>query len=170
MGYGKAVRDGEIKILSIRRPSGKPLFTIEAQLAPRRRIDEEPKFTHYEQIKGKANRLPGFDLGKTGTEFPIKRDEVKRVYEFVEGGPYTSSNIAVDDIRDMKPAVKQVNALFRAGDPWAVKLMTDLGIEDVNYRMVTKGTGESLRENPGPACGLHDQKCTGFCRPYQRRR
>src|ERR1044072_8762186 len=32
MGYGRAVARGEIKILSVRRPSGKPLFTIEASM------------------------------------------------------------------------------------------------------------------------------------------
>jgi hypothetical protein len=164
MGYGKAVRKGEIKILSMRRPSGKPLFTIEAELA-----NDDKKIYRIDQIKGKANRLPGFDLG-ADTHTPIKRDEVQRVYEFIEGSEFQKMTgppgIAVDDIRDAKPAAKQVNELFHAGDKWAVQLLARLGIEPEK----TTWTPVAQVGNPGSACGLHGSQCTGFCVPYRSRR
>lgn len=174
MGYGKAVRQGEIKILSLRRPSGKPLFTFEVGLAqgtPDAWVPLRARMiAEVEQIKGKANRLPGFDLGKTAA--PIKRDEVARVYDFVEGAATKGyfAELAVDDIRDMKPAVEQVNALYRQGDKWAVKLLHDLGIESDATIRPRETEPEEPRQNPGAACGLHDEKCAGFCRPYRSRR
>lgn len=173
MGYDKAVRKGEIKIFSLRRPSGKPLFTLEMELT------KGGKVLRIEQIKGKANRLPGFDLGKVGENFPIKRDEVQRLYEFIEGplSAYTTSNgIAADDVRDFKPAADQVNKLFHQGDKWAVKLLRDLGVEAAPPekpewgRLTVPVTAlPPPRDNPGKRCGTHGQGCTGFCAPYRRR-
>lgn len=180
MGYGRAVRAGEIMILSLRRPSGKPLFTIEAALAEKDQppistgpFAGAPPITSIEQVKGKANRKPGFDLGRASEAYPIKRDEVQRIYEFIEGEGGLSqlgSKEAVDDIEDTKPAAAQVNRLFREGDPWAIGLLTSLGIEhvrDPERPPVFRSSGP--HENPSDACGLHGSQCTGFCRPYRRR-
>lgn len=179
MGYGRAVRAGEIKILSVRRPSGKPLFTIEAELDYPARPKGSPmvlKIARLQQVKGKANRLPGFDLGKTAPGTPLKKDEVVRIYELVEGpgglGEKFGLEQAVDDVQDLKPAAREVNRLAREGDKWARDLLVRLGIDDAqiaSWRIGAEGGIEPPRENPGPACGLHDEKCTGFCRPYRKR-
>lgn len=95
MGYRARVKQGTTKIFSLRRPSGKPLFTIEASVKP----DDEPVIEEINQIKGKANRLPGWDSKKTGIGEP-KFDEVQKVVEFVE-------SIGIDplEIHDLKPAM-----------------------------------------------------------------
>lgn len=170
MGYGRAVRDGEIKILSVRRPSGKPLFTIEAELDNRRR--DEVVIKKLDQVKGKANRLPGYDLGKTAPGTPLKKDEVVRMYELIEGpGGFGEIGLeqAVDDVQDMKPAAREVNRLYREGDKWATDLLTRLGIESSQVASWREGAGDEPRQNPGPACGRHGENCSGFCAPYRRR-
>lgn len=172
MGYGKAVREGEIKILSLRRPNGRPLFTIEANLGP----DPETakaggKFitiVRIEQVKGKANRLPGFDLGKDGVfgETPlaatlraaIKRDEVQRVLEYIN----TLENVEATEVEDLAPALRTITELRRAGDPWAEK-MSRLILGDAYVPAAPK-------ENPAmPTCSIHGADCGGFCTPYKSR-
>lgn len=137
MGYGKAVRNGEIKILSVRRPSGKPLFTIEAilpkgsQTPSRYEHLDADTIVEIEQIKGKANRKPGFDLGKDSVIYKeqgthgyskainevLKRDEVKRVLEFV-----ISLDIKPLEVEDLQPAMFAISKLRQDGDKWAVQL------------------------------------------------
>ena len=87
MGYGRAVHAGEIKILSLRTEAGRSKFTIEAKLYPKgqRRYGGEPPpnkwdIVSFDQIKGKANRLPGWDLGKSSVG-PVKRDEVEKIID-----------------------------------------------------------------------------------------
>lgn len=159
MGYGKAVRDGEIKILSLRRPSGKPLFTFEAPLT-------EDLINGFDQIKGKANRLPGFDLNKSGLPYiaAMKRDEVQRVFEFVELG---NDAVTVDDVDDLRPAVDCVRMLYMEGDAWATKLVDKVGLD--KHWGHLRGPA-AVRSNPGPACATHGAACGGFCVPYRRRR
>lgn len=164
-GYARAVKRGEIKIYSLRRPAGKPLFTMEIDL------DDKGRISGVKQVKGKANRLPGFDSGKVGDRFPIKRDEVERLYQFIEGPMANLTappGVAVDDIKDVEPAVAQVNELFHKGDKWAVKLLSSLGIEP---ETPTLPSGEPPAENPPSSrdrCGVHGSACTGFCVPYRR--
>lgn len=177
MGYGRAVREGEIKILSVRSPSGKPLFTIEAERKvqsydPDTRRYKVDKIVRIDQVKGKANRLPGFDLGKTAPGTPLKKDEVVRIYELIEGpgglGEKFGLEQAVDDITDLKPAAREVNLLCRQGDKWATQLLQRLGIEEPRA-VYYPGAEPGPRENPAPACGRHGEGCTGFCAPYRKR-
>lgn len=137
MGYGKAVRQGEIKILSLRRPSGKPLFTIEAILKQgAQNADEFPDaedddIVGLDQIKGKANRKPGWDLGKDTIPYKqlvddvqtkeilaaLKKDEVKRVLEYV-----LHLDIKPLDVDDLVPAMFAIAHLRRMGDKWALQV------------------------------------------------
>ena len=73
-GYYDALKAGEIAIYSLRTPSDKVKLTIEVDLHE----DGRPKKVL--QVKGKANRLPGFDLGRE--EFKHV-DEVEMAMEFV---------------------------------------------------------------------------------------
>ena len=75
-GYARALRNGEIQILSVRKPNGKRRFTVEVKL-----VNGRP--TQVLQIKGKGNRLPGFDRGKTN-RMPVKAHEVEIAKELVE--------------------------------------------------------------------------------------
>ncbi len=127
MGYMDGVRDGEIKIMSIRRPSSKPLFTIEAETS-------DGVIVKLEQIKGKGNRLPGFDRGQhqgiygvnkdamKATVAALKKDEVQRVVEFLADKPGHWDGRYLD-IVDLQPALFAVAELVRSKDPWALKLI-----------------------------------------------
>lgn len=165
MGYGKAVRSGECKILSLRRPSGKPLFTIEEDI----RDDS----SSIDQVKGKANRLPGFDLGKasavhlgsTGAEaahqaaLGLKRDEVERVIDFLE-----SIDIDPTSVDDLWPALVAIALLNSKGDPWAKTIAPR--IPGLNKKL----GDEAKKQNPAACATGHGSDCTGFCLPYRRRR
>jgi len=184
MGYGKAVRNGEIKILSLRRPSGKPLFTIEAGLSGA--APPHPghgKIDSIDQIKGKANRLPGFDLGKAGMPYAndMKRDEVERIFEFVEMG----TPVTVDNVDDLRPSRNAVRFLYMNDDAWATRLIKKVALDkqwgdqadlierhakDVSGAEADERDRAALRGNPGRSCGIHGEKCGGFCAPYKRRR
>lgn len=163
MGYGKAVRDGEIKILSLRRPSGKPLFTMEAEL-------EDGAIASVSQIAGNANRMPGFDLGRDGIDQPtIKKDEVERLVEFLQSiniDPVEAVN--ADGHPDMSSALAWIST--HREDPWAAKMAEkinkDRDPDDTRWTVV--------KRNPprrAPSCTAGDHSgCTGFCVPYRRRR
>lgn len=77
MGYMDAVERGEIKILSMRDPRGKPKFTIEVAL------DKKGRPKAIAQIKGKANRLPGWNPGQTN-QGNVRDDEVAKAVTAVE--------------------------------------------------------------------------------------
>lgn len=100
MGYIKRVSDGDIEIWSLRRESdNKPRFTLEVDSAvydedasPRERAGS------ILQLKGTANRLPGYDRKMSLSEMgqPTKPDEIvfwARVFEGLGIDPY-----AVDDL------------------------------------------------------------------------
>ena len=70
-GYRESVRNGGMTIYGIRAPSGKPKFTIS--------VDD----TGIEQVKGAANRLPGFDPGSGEFKGEAGVDEVRTVVEFL---------------------------------------------------------------------------------------
>lgn len=91
-GYYDALKNGEIAVYSLRSPSDKVKLTIEVDLHE----DGRPKAVL--QVKGKANRLPGFDLGRT--EFKHV-DEVEMAMEFV------SRYLKLDpmDAHDLAPGV-----------------------------------------------------------------
>lgn len=98
MGYMRAVAKGTMKILSLRRPSGKPLFTIEAAV-------EKQKIETVDQVKGKANRLPGWDLGKEGRG-AFKEEEAKKVLELLD-----VLEIDPTTVDDLKPALQAMKLL-----------------------------------------------------------
>jgi hypothetical protein len=90
MGYTKALRRGEIKILSLRTQAGRPKFTFEVEV-------EDGKPTRVVQIKGKANRLPGWDLGKAG-QGKAKIDEIEKCIEVVK-----VLDLDPKDVEDLRP-------------------------------------------------------------------
>lgn len=93
MGYGRAVHRGEIKIFSIRTEVGRPKFTIEAEMGDAKR----GRVVRIKQFKGKANRLPGWDLNKIG-QGKLKKDEVEKAVEWIE-------HIGLDpeEVSDLRP-------------------------------------------------------------------
>lgn len=87
MGYRESLKKGQIKLYSIRTEAGKPKFTIEV----------DSRTQSIDQVKGKANRLPGFEPGKPTLSKP---DEVRLVVEFLLSLGYTPDDIrAANDIR-----------------------------------------------------------------------
>lgn len=165
MGYGKAVRLGDIKILSLRRPSGKPLFTIEAILKQGAQDptefpdDEDDDIVGLDQIKGKANRKPGWDLGKDGIPYrqlvddvqtkeilaALKKDEVKRVLEYV-----LHLGIKPLDVEDLQPAMFAIAHLRRMGDKWALEVSENVPgfeqIETEEKQRAAEGAAERAAE------------------------
>ena len=93
--YYDALKAGRIRIYSIRTEVGKFKFTIEESVGN----------TSIVQVKGKANRLPGFEPGKTELS---KADEVRLVTEFLLHLGYTPEEIEyVSDVRPGVLALKQ---------------------------------------------------------------
>jgi len=104
MGYRDQVIDGTINIYSIRTESGRPKFTISVYRRP----------LQVSQVKGKANRLPGF--AAAGTVFS-KEDEVRLVVEFL-----MSLGIPPDEIErvfDLKAGLAGLRSLGQ--DPFTPK-------------------------------------------------
>jgi len=100
-GYKQQLAAGEIKIYSIRTETKRPKFTI--NIWARGTID---------QVKGKANRLPGYEPGK---DVLTKPDEVRAVVEFLLFLGYTP-----DQIRDSHDIRAGVRALEATGvDPFS---------------------------------------------------
>lgn len=94
-GYGRAVMEGGTKILSLRRPSGKPLLTFEVEM-------DGDIFIDVVQIKGKGNRLPGWDRGGTGRG-QVKEHEVRLATEVVK-----RLGIDPEDVEDLQPGYQAV--------------------------------------------------------------
>lgn len=97
-GYAKAVKAGRTQILSLRRPSGKPLFTFEVKM-------DAGRPEKVVQIKGKANRLPGWDLGKTG-QGTVKADEVEKAIKIVE-----VLKLDPEEVADLRPGFRALKSL-----------------------------------------------------------
>lgn len=93
-GYHDAVACGEEKVYSIRTEAGKPKFTIN-------QVNLESG-TNGEvlQVKGKANRLPGFAADSTSFS---KADEVRLIVEFLQSLGITNEEIKA--IADMRPGI-----------------------------------------------------------------
>lgn len=94
-GYTDAVKQGKIDIWSVRTPSGRSKFTIEA-------AKKDGEVTGIVQVKGKANRLPGFTPGERDPS-NVKADEVKMLEKF-----FTDINIDPWTISDLKPGMQAV--------------------------------------------------------------
>jgi len=149
MGYMDAVRNGEIKILSMRHadPAKRPIFTIEAVLAGRSMLGSKAtrKITGIDQIKGFTNSVPGFARGEqeqvdtpekidrltaSKTEKILKdfrRDEVQKIIEWVINPP-VQRGLGLDPskIEDLRPALNVVELLADREDPWGVALQAKL--------------------------------------------
>jgi hypothetical protein len=96
MPYAQRARSGEIALYSIRDEENRPRFTIEERLRGVRGIL---------QVKGKVNRLPGFEGGGSKLTRP---DEVRYVVEFLVALGYTPAQISeFSDIRAGVAAFKE---------------------------------------------------------------
>ncbi len=113
-GHPEMLRNKETRVFSLRAPqSGKPKFTIEVA-----RHNGDVR-----EVKGKANRLPGFEAGKSEMTKP---GEVRAVVEFLMWlwGPEgviprqaSTRKRDIETIRDLKGGIK---AMEEAGvDPFA---------------------------------------------------
>ncbi len=91
MPYCRRLKAGEIDLYSIRTESGKSKFTIE--------IDKVRN--QIAQVKGKANRVPGFAAGRT--DF-AKADDVRLATDFLLHLGFSPS--AIRSAYDMEPGVK----------------------------------------------------------------
>jgi len=113
MPYCRQLRDGEIRVYSIRTSSGKPKFTIEEDV-------EGPVIS---QVKGNSNRTPGF---AADTSSFTKADEVRLVTEFLMTLGYSPEQI--EKIRDMAPGIR---AFKDSGqDPFAPPVIKKRGSQE----------------------------------------
>jgi hypothetical protein len=141
MGYAAALRKGEIQILSLRTPGGRPKFTFEVDM-------DGGKIKGISQIKGKANRLPGFDLGKAESRVPgrgqpsgkMKIDEVAKIFEFV-----THLGIQPRSVYDLGPAIIHIRR-HRHVSPSAQKEMKRLGVVSLGADMYGETQYEQINE------------------------
>jgi hypothetical protein len=107
-GYKQRVKEGSIDIFSIRTGEGKSKFTIERDLEQHFEDDD----WRIVQVKGKANRLPGFDAGKDTLTKPL---EVRLVVEFLLSLGLPPEG--VEHVRDVQPGVLALKA--QGIDPFA---------------------------------------------------
>jgi hypothetical protein len=103
MGYRESLKKGRIKLYSIRTEAGKPKFTIEVA-----------KGGDIRQVKGKANRLPGFEPGKYDLSKP---DEVRLVVEFLLFLGYSPNEIRQSN--DIRGGVRAFEATSPTADPFS---------------------------------------------------
>jgi hypothetical protein len=101
-GFLGAVRKNKGIAWSVRRPSGKPLISIFAGL------NKDGSIRDVEQVKGKSNRLVGWDLHKVGAPNKVKEHETKMVTAFIESldvDPFLVSDLlpALSSMRDANP-------------------------------------------------------------------
>ena len=170
MGYKQAVIAGEIQILSLRTPGGRPKFTFEIDM-------DGQKVKGISQIKGKANRLPGFDLGKAESRTPghgqaaskMKIEEVKKIFEVVN-----AMGIQPRSVYDLGPAIIHLRK-HSQGPRVKSKIFPDdpdfdygkTHYEQINELMELLGTPP--RQNPmrQPGRGMAPRT---FDMPYKRSR
>jgi hypothetical protein len=163
MGYKEAVRKGEIWILSMRTPAGRPKFTFEVGLR-----DGKPYTV--KQIKGKANRVPGFDLGKEEGPTPHGRSVPKMKLEEVLKAFEVTRLLGIDprDVYDLGPAIIHLRKHSKGPkikQEFFPESPTDYGptqYEQINEIMELLGTPP--RRNPMRS--LRGRQT--FDRPYQR--
>ncbi len=108
-GYIGLVYQGKLKIMSLRYPTGKTLMTFEFD------IDGSGAITRCKQIKGKANRLPGFDKAYGRDKKFIKPQEVEVALEILE-----HFKIDPERVNDMQDPLRAYNALKQGTKPESV--------------------------------------------------
>lgn len=108
MGYKKKVLDGVIQIFSIRTEAGESKFCIERLVRGESELNFETNEwerlfapSDIAQIKGTANRLPGFE---PAAFVLTKPDEVRLVVEFLQALGY--KNEAIARMNDIGPGVE----------------------------------------------------------------
>lgn len=106
--HPQALRDGKTKVFSIRTEVGKSKFTIELQHAK-----AIPGIVYVDaaeldgsnwtvaEVKGKANRLPGFEAGK---DVFTKPDDLRLVTDFLLSLGYAPAYLKT--VRDIAPGIK----------------------------------------------------------------
>ncbi len=116
-GHPKALRDGKTQVFSIRTEVGKPKFTIEL----RKEYGDIPSgrlamigssLWSVAEVKGKANRQPGFEAGK---DVFTKPDDLRLVTDFLLSLGYSPE--ALKDVRDIAPGIKAAEE--KGMDPFA---------------------------------------------------
>lgn len=100
MGYRRRLTEGKIRLYGIFTEAGKPKFCIE-QLVSTAPPGSANAIGDIYQVKGKANRLPGFEPNKDELTKP---DEVRLVVEFLMQMQFSVRQIA--QMRDIGPGVR----------------------------------------------------------------
>ncbi len=166
-GYPQGVERGNAKAFSLRTPSGRSKIAMYVEYTPPpfsfKRIDSIP------EVKGKGNRLVGWDLHKAG-EGKIKQDEVTKTIDFIANtlrfNPFLVGNL--------DPALREIGYLVYEKDPWALKVVD---LIKKNFPGAAEEATGWLRPRPqrpaqnpaprgmkAPTCGASD--CGGgFCSP-----
>jgi len=150
MGYMRAVENGELRVLSVRTKKGRPKFTVSLNL------DENGDVVDVDQVKGKANRLPGF----TGRD-KIKESELLVLSELFE-------NLGVDpwDVEDMVPGLRALKKETRENprrsfdEPYRRR-------RNPSHPTPARSFDEPYRRRRNPG---HPTPARSFDRPYGRRR
>jgi hypothetical protein len=151
-GYPEALKAGKGRAFSLRTPSDRRKITLWADVQPNT-FDEagNPLVRGITQVKGKLNRLVGWDLGGAG-EKNFKEDEVKKTIVFIKdylGYPPLMVN-------DLRPALMY---LGKHDTDWFEK---NIG--------PWQGDRNVPRGNPAPrghACPDCGGEATGFCAPMR---
>lgn len=109
MPYKRLVQRGDIAIWSVRTQTGRPKFTIEVPL-----VGEHGAPTVFRQVKGKGNRVPGFD--RDMSERTFKLSEVLMIQELCE-----AVGIEPEAVPDLRPGLNFIKGLKgnppKHGDP-----------------------------------------------------
>jgi len=97
-GYVPAVERGEAKIIAMRTKAGKPKLTLEAYL------DEDGNIVKFGEIKGKGNRIPGFQ-SHDPSKGKFKPVEVEVVMAFADE---QSPPVDLSTNQDIAPALSRL--------------------------------------------------------------
>lgn len=174
-GYPEALKAGKARAFSLRTPAGKSKLALWADVKYSRGVGGEPEIVSISQVKGKANRLPGWDLHKAG-ESRFKEDEVKKTLEFILN--YLEFNAY--DVPDLKPAFRYMAQDPKLG-PWldeydeavneklGIGTVLPRGPVEANMLLAARGRhrDDEPEENPAAVCDHCGGPATGFCKPYQ---
>ena len=169
-GYPQALAKGYARAYSLRAPSGKRKLTLWADLTHSTRHVSRPTIRGISQVKGKMNRLPGWDLHKAG-DSRFKEDEVKKTLDFILD--YLEFNAY--DVPDLGPALRHMQQDPKLGpwlDDYDEEINKKLGIGTVLPRLPVEANqliaqGRRRRENPPHVCESCGGEAVGFCAPYR---
>jgi hypothetical protein len=139
-GYLDAVEKGQGKAFSLRTARGRPKLT--AFVSYKR---GEP--TKVDQVKGKGNRLPGYNRG--------------------------DGSLGMDptEVPDLRPAMQEIFALIAKKDRWASEVIKRT-IEASPVQLPLQLPEDAPRKNPARrqklvSCDVHGSCGEGFCVPYR---